>query len=272
MTVDVHTHVLPERIAPAAFARMAQAAGGIPLFTAGTAESLSFSARRAGVDLSVIQPVATNPLKVDHLNAFAAEINQRTAETGLMSFAALHPLMPDVEGAVRRIRREGFRGVKLHPVYQGTPVDAPAFLRALEACFSEGLAVLIHAGWDIGLPGGDEATVPRIRRMLRALPPQRLILAHMGGWGEWEKLDFLGLPGLYLDTAFTLSTGCDTRLSPEAFCRVIRRMGADKVLFGTDSPWADQEEEIRRVRQSGLTEEELAGILGKNAEKLLSGD
>ena len=271
MIIDIHTHAMPEAIAPRAFAKLSQAAG-IPAHTAGTAPALSESARAAGIGLSVVQPVATNPLKVDHLNAFALAINQHTDETGLMSFAALHPLMPELPQALRRIREDGFRGVKLHPVYQQTPVDEPAFLRALEGCYREDLIVLIHAGYDIGLPGGDQASVPRIRRMLRALPPQRLILAHMGGWSEWEDMDYLGLRGLYLDTAFSLHTGCNTFLTPEAFCRIVRQMGVDRVLFGTDSPWNDQAADIARLRQSGLRQEEATQILETNAAKLLRGE
>ncbi|MBR6028168.1 MAG: amidohydrolase family protein [Clostridia bacterium] len=271
MLIDIHTHAFPDRVAGPAFEKLSQAAG-IPTHLPGTLGALSDSSRAAGFGLSVVQPVATNPLKVSRLNAFAADINRRSAETGLLSFAALHPLSPTLAEDIREIAALGFRGVKLHPVYQDTPVDEPAFLKALEGCYTAGLAVLVHGGYDIGLPGKDTACVARIRRMLRALPPQRLVLAHMGGWGEWDQMDYLGLPGLYLDTAFCLRTGCETFLTPEDMRSLIRRHGPERVLFGTDSPWNPQAEELQRIRSLGLTAEEERLILGENALRLLGLD
>ena len=268
MVIDIHTHCFPERIAERAFGQLSRAAG-IPVHTAGTAGALARSAKEAGIGVSVVQPVATDPMKVDHLNAFAAEINLRTTGTGVMSFAALHPLMPDLPAGVKRIREMGFKGVKLHPVYQETPTDGLPFLRALECCYAEGLAVLVHAGWDIGVPGRDDACVRRLGRMLRALPPRGLILAHMGGWGEWDTEEYLGMPELWLDTAFCLHTGAETFLRAEDCLRMIRAHGADRVLFGTDSPWSDQREELARLRALGLSPEEEEAVEGGNACRLL---
>jgi predicted TIM-barrel fold metal-dependent hydrolase len=41
------------------------------------------------------------------------------------------------------------------------------------------------------------------------------------------------------------------------------------VLFGTDSPWADQKAEVALLEKSGLTETELAAVFHDNAAKLL---
>ena len=43
----------------------------------------------------------------------------------------------------------------------------------------------------------------------------------------------------------------------------------DKILFATDSPWADQEEYVGRIQNMNLTAEEKEAVLGRNAKELL---
>ena len=51
---------------------------------------------------------------------------------------------------------------------------------------------------------------------------------------------------------------------------MIRAHGADKMLFGTDYPMWDHEQELARFLALPLTEEERIAILGKNARALLN--
>jgi predicted TIM-barrel fold metal-dependent hydrolase len=44
---------------------------------------------------------------------------------------------------------------------------------------------------------------------------------------------------------------------------------SDYILFGTDSPWADQGSEIKNIEKLGLPEELKEKIFYLNAEKLL---
>ena len=86
--------------------------------------------------------------------------------------------------------------------------------------------------------------------------------------------------GVYLDTSFALGALTPNGdgyyradelplLSDEAFVRLVRVFGAERVLFGTDSPWGGQAEGLTRFRKLPLTEAEKGAILGGNAERLL---
>jgi predicted TIM-barrel fold metal-dependent hydrolase len=66
-----------------------------------------------------------------------------------------------------------------------------------------------------------------------------------------------------METSFTFE------LPPERLVRMIRAHGVERVMFGTDSPWAGQAEEAAHVRSLGLTEEELDKVLFTNAARLL---
>jgi predicted TIM-barrel fold metal-dependent hydrolase len=53
--------------------------------------------------------------------------------------------------------------------------------------------------------------------------------------------------------------------------RLAGKHGAHRILFGTDSPWFDQAEDIRWIDSMKLTQEEKDRIFFKNAEELLEG-
>ena len=272
MRIDFHTHAFPDKIAAATIEKLA-AVADTNAFSDGTYAGLSASSRAAGLDLSIVLPVATHPRQVTKINDTAAAVNERTAQTGLFSFGGIHPDTPDYREELSRIQALGLKGVKLHPPYQGVEFDDPRYLRIIDRACELGLIVLTHAGIDIGIPGPEKCTVAHIRRVIDQLHPDRLVLAHMGGWMLWDDVEreLCGLP-VYLDTAFSLGTTRQGRLqmlTQEQFLRIVRAHGADRVLFGTDSPWSSQQESLTAIEQLPLTPSEREQILGENARRLL---
>ena len=57
--------------------------------------------------------------------------------------------------------------------------------------------------------------------------------------------------------------------SAKARVRMVRTFGAERILFGTDSPWSGQRESLTWIRDTALNADELEAILGANAQKLL---
>jgi len=58
-------------------------------------------------------------------------------------------------------------------------------------------------------------------------------------------------------------------LDEEAFCSLVNAFGSERILFGSDSPWADQSASLSAIRALPLRSEEKDNILGRNARKLL---
>ena len=281
MIIDIHTHTFPDQIASRALAGM-QAKCHTALFSDGTAEGLLHCEARAGVDLAVVQPVATYAEQVPRINDHLLESGLGQACTGLRTFGAMHPGYSRWEAELERLAEGHIAGIKLHPPYSGIPIDDPRSIAILRKCRDLHLIVLIHSGWDVGLPNHPEALPIRIRHALDAVGPVRLIAGHMGGWACWEEAaKLLAETGIWFDTAFSL--GCmkpapdDYSWSAEnlrllngsAFCDLIHTFGAERILFGTDSPWADPAEELKKIRSLPLTQEEVSAICGENARKLL---
>ena len=283
MIIDIHTHTFPDKIAAATLDKLKRLSHTTP-FSDGTAAGLAASMARVGVDRSVVMPVATSAHQVSHVNDASARMNDVGEETGVLSFGCMHPDFDGWKEELARAQRLGLKGIKLHPQYQDTDFDDPRYLRILDRCGELGLVVLTHAGLDVGMPGKDNCAPEMVLRALAQVGPVKLVLAHMGGWRQWDRVEaLLAEAGVYLDTSFSLGemTPLDDGyygpadlplLDETAFLRMVRRFGADRVLFGTDSPWDDQGAALVRLRRLPLESAELDAILGGNARALLGID
>jgi len=280
MIIDIHTHIFPRHIAEKTVEQLGTAACVRP-HTDGTLYGLLVSMRHGKISYSVTQPAVTNPNSVEHLNNRVIEKLLPLQSQGIIPFGGMHPDYPHARRELIRLKEAGIKGIKLHPAYQRTDLDDPRYLKILYETSDLGLVVLTHAGVDISVGGYDYASVEHVLHVLKEVQPQKLVLAHMGGWGNWDQVesDLAGAP-LWLDTAFTyghldpypgqqLSPYTNRVLQPEAFVRLSRRHGTDRILFGTDSPWQDQGDYVAYLRAMDLTEQEQAAILYQNAAKLL---
>lgn len=278
MIIDIHAHAYPERIAKKVKERMERVAGS-RVENLGTPEALVAEMKENGVDHSVFLPVATNPGQVGKLNAQAIRWMEEYGNQGLVSFAAVHPDTSELKMVMRGIRNSGLRGIKIHPDYQETYFDDIRYLRILDAAAEEGLLVLVHAGMDEVYPDHIHCDVKRILHVLEEVECSHLILAHMGGWQMWEdvKKYICGAP-VYMDTAFSLTGTVSVEncgvygkmLDDAQFTELVRLHGVDRVLFGSDTPWSSQKENLEWIRKCSLDSGEKTQILGENARKLLT--
>lgn len=282
MIIDFHTHTYPSNIAKRIIDRLS-GPSNVQAYTDATDEGLIASCRKNSISKCVVLPVVTNPAHAESINKSAIETNARNGL--LVSFGGIHPDSSDYKAIISGLSREGVPGIKLHPVFQKTNIDDVKYMRIIDCACEHGLIVSVHAGLDINDPCALYSSVSNIRNLLKIIHPDKLILAHMGGhlcWDEAEEMlaEYLstasGKESLYLDTAFSLpspvlSQNIDYEfLATDRFCRLVKLVGSEHVLFGTDSPWTDQGPSIEAIRNSGLTEKEISQILGKNAKNLLN--
>lgn len=260
MIIDFHAHCFPDNIAARATAKLHNDTG-LQMFNAGTAEALDTSTRLAGIDLAVIQPIATRPAQTVTINRWALA----SSSDRLASFGTLHPLYAGWREEIAWLSGNGFRGIKLHPEYQAFFVDDPRCLPIYEAAFAAGLAILFHAGVDVAYSGPWRCPPERMARVIDTFPGAPVVAAHMGGYRFWDDTEkYLLGRDIYLDTSFSLP-----ELGAGRMTAMIRAHGAGKILFGTDSPWTDQRTELEGILSLDLRSDERNLILGGNAAKLL---
>lgn len=257
MIVDVHCHVWPDHIAGKALG------GNIPdmtYFGDGTVSGLSRVQEAAGIDYSVCLAVANVAHQVERANEFVGGVDR----TRFVPFGTIHPGLSPEEN-LASLRRHDIRGVKVHAVFQGFRLDDSRLLDVMEALAGE-YCVIIHVG-EGGGSDGAACTPTMVRRILDLFPALEVIACHFGGYHRQSEADAQLLSSrAFLDTSWPPGIA---ELDPIQVRDRIRRHGTERVLFASDWPTASPSADIEALRRLGLSEAELAAVLGGNAQRLL---
>jgi len=258
--IDVHTHIWPDELAPSAVAAVG-AQGHISASYDGTIAGLVAAMDRAGVDVSVVLPVATKPGQVRTINDWAATL---LSEARVIPFGAMHPDLEEPRAEIARMRDLGLRGFKMHPEYQSFGPLEPRMAAIYDAAIEHDMTLFFHAGGDVAFTSV-RGTPDAFVTLLETWPGLRAVLAHMGGFRQWHAVTGrLAGRDVHFDTAYTLG-----HLPDDEFVALAREHGCDRVLFGSDGPWTDVAQQLEHLRRLPFTEDELAAILCGNAERLL---
>jgi predicted TIM-barrel fold metal-dependent hydrolase len=259
--IDVHAHAWPDSVAEKAVASLMRL-GTLRSHYDGTIAGLLAEMDRCSVSTAVVQPVATKPSQVHDINDWAASI----ASDRIVPFGAMHPDFENPAAEIARMAEMGLRGFKMHPEHQAFAPDEPRLAAVYEAALAHGMPIFFHAGRD-ELHEGVRGTPASFVAVLDGFPGLRLVLAHLGGYREWDGVaELLVGRDVYLDTAFTLG-----HLPDADIVEIVREHGAHRVMFGSDGPWTDAAAEIAWLRRLALSEAETEAVLGGTAEGLLDG-
>lgn len=263
MIIDFHTHIFPDSIATKALNNIKSTGGIKPVFD-GTLKGLLYSMDKAGISKSVVLSIATKPEQFDSILKWSKTIQSDR----IIPFLSVHP---DDKNAIERIfqiKKEGFKGIKLHPYYQQFYIDEERIFPLYEVIEKTGLIVVMHSGYDFAYEKIDKAGPQRILKIIKKFPQLKLVAAHLGGWEQWKQVkDYLVGKNLFFETSFT-----DGFLSDSEFEEIILKHHSDMILFGTDTPWADQKKSVEKIKTLDISEGYKEKIFYKNASKILGID
>jgi predicted TIM-barrel fold metal-dependent hydrolase len=259
MIIDSHMHVWPDHIAAQVVA--GRPTGLEPRFD-GTLAGLLRTMDEAGIDMGLALGVANKASTVARTNEFIGQVPRDR----LVPFGTVHPDL-SVEENLRHLRDNGIRGVKLHPLFQSLSFTDPRVHEIAQGLADDDITVITHAGAG-GTPEENERGNPAALRVLvEKVPELALIACHYGGYHLLDEAEseLVGSTA-YLETSWPPTMA---ELDPVRIRDLIRRHGADRVVFGSDWPMTDPAAEMAGIRALGLTDEETAGVLGGNLARLL---
>ena len=209
-------------------------------------------------------------------NRWGCELASR--DSRFVAFVGMNPRFLSAAELSREIadaHAAGARGVKIIPPRIEAYGNDPLFWPIYQACSNLGMPVLSQAGRGNEAPGEGPDPFGRPKYFadaLAAFPKLKLILAHLGRDFEDDVAALTHrFPNVYTDTSIRLSgLGKPGNWTPQAFVDQIRRIGSERVLFGTNYPFVNPAVYALILQQLPLTKDELRGIACENFERVAS--
>jgi uncharacterized protein len=274
--VDVHCHVLPDRVRDNLdqFCAADEWFGAChtPGAAVASAEELVQAMDAAGIDRAVCftWPFADPALCAegnDYLAAAVARFPDR-----LVGFGCVQPADPGAAAEARRCARIGLRGLgEMNADAQGWALEDAATLAPLvAACVAMDMPWNLHCSEPVGhgYPGKGTATPDRIARFAGEHGDLRILAAHLGGglpfYAHMPEIRALCRANLWFDTA-----AAPFLYDAAAYRTVIDLVGADRLLFGTDHPLLRAPRYLAQLESLGLDDAQRAAVLGGNAIAVL---
>ena len=180
------------------------------------------------------------------------------------------PKEPDARGKLTEYYERGARILKIHPSFDGLNAESAHYLELLETAEPLGMPVILHTGcFHSSMIYKDPlaSSAELFESWFKDRPGTTFVLAHMNYHDPEVAMDLAEkYPNVHLDTSWQPA---------ETITEAVRRVGAERVLFGSDWPLVGDNMRIgvKRIREAVasefLTEEEAALVLGGNAERIL---
>jgi predicted TIM-barrel fold metal-dependent hydrolase len=177
----------------------------------------------------------------------------------LIGFVGVDAWRSDAAETIEKyVKGYGAKGIKLHPLRDGYPLDHHSLTDTIFAKAEElGIPIIAH--------GCDEVfnTPYQFEEMARTFPNVRLIMAHGGFlWAREQGLRVAARnANIYVETSIMYAD--DVR-------KYVDRIGAERVIWGTDTPVAYFDYERKKVEKLVTDERERKLILGENILRLLN--
>jgi predicted TIM-barrel fold metal-dependent hydrolase len=198
----------------------------------------------------------------------------------LMAFASVQPSAGTAAtDALERALDSGLCGIgELLPSARGPFLRDPHWRRVFEIASSRALPVTLHAtDPHAGPAAGPPTPLGDYFQLALEFPRVPIILAHFGG--GLALRDFPGLEGPLPDNLYFDTAASPLLYGSTAFRSAVDRIGAGRIIFGSDYPLILYPREGRKpgfarflgeIAGVGLTEIERDLVLGSNIRRLLA--
>ena len=204
-----------------------------------------------------------------------AGVNQRLAEVcqqakpGLLAgFGTINPTLPDWQEDLRRCAEvHRFRGIRLHPAFQGYNLSLPAFEQLLTQAAERGLIVQLAVTMEDERTQHPVFQVPAVdltplSSLLPKLPSLQLVILNAFRKLTLDQAAKLAAAGqVWFDIG--MLEGVDR------VAALASNVSPERILFGSHAPLFYIESAVLKLKESMLPAKIIAMIQQENAKKLL---
>lgn len=189
----------------------------------------------------------------------------------LIPFINLDPLMDEstmIAELLDKVNNHGARGIKLHPASQQFFPGNHRLWPAYETAQRLRLPVIFHAGV---FPVSVQYARPKnFVEVLESFPNLTLVMAHLGmGFPDEVTSMAKTYPNLMFDCSAIISaTATEGEFSDSQITGLVKKIGVDRVIFGSDFPWYDPAEAVARLLRLDFSEQEKRMLLAENAVRI----
>lgn len=160
-----------------------------------------------------------------------------------------------------RVEEQGFIGLKL---WIATFCNDPLTFPYIEQAIQYNAPILVHA-WKKTIPQFPyETTAHHVADLAARYPEARIIMAHLGGQTESAMNLIEPYGNVYADTSGTPIGGAEVAYA-------VNRLGAKRVLFGSDLPFACMASNLGKIVGADLSEPDFRLVTYENMKNLIEG-
>ncbi|SDS31817.1 amidohydrolase family protein [Microlunatus soli] len=177
----------------------------------------------------------------------------------IAAYAVINPWQRPTVEIDRVVDDPRFVGIKIHPSLHRYPVTGARYAAVWEFADATGCPVLSHTDADSAVdhPGLFASITARY-------PSAPIILGHAGISPAGVDASI----AVVADSAHSYLEICGSQLTGALIGHMVRHVGSERVLFGSDFPFIDQRMSLGRVVHSGLDAAAQRAILGANSRRL----
>jgi len=220
-----------------------------------TVEQLLTILRAESIDYALVS--SAKAICYDCPSGNADVLEAAAAHDQILPLLCVNPVRREESSAeLSTWRTRGFIGVKLHPTQHAYSLVSPAADAVLDFCEENAIPVLTHADEDD--PRCDPAAMATVAARH---PDLTLIVGHACLFSSRGVVDVAEeYPNLYLELSVNYEAG---KLED-----TVRRLGCERLLFGSDVPLHNPSVMLQRIKVVGLPQEDENKILCENARHI----
>lgn len=216
-----------------------------------------------GIDRACISILGAGDANGDMLRAVTEHPGR------LLGMVLVNPRQPDliVPSLEECFTVPGVVGIgEVHPTtyHHDYPVTGPAYVPVWEFAAARGLPVLIHSG---PTSEAHRCRPSDLGRVAAAHPGMNVLVGHCGGYNSWDMLEEAVETALAHENVFLEI--CAMGRFHGVLEYLVGRVGADKIVFGTDAPFHDWHAEVAHVAFARIPDEAKEKVLGQTMQRLL---